>query len=599
MARKYLVSIDLSKNELQNAVIQNLAAAPGTPAKGQVYFDTVLNIFRVYDGTTWQQAEVTFAVPGNSVEGDVAAAGSSTSAARADHVHGREAWGGAAVTQAFGDAAAAGAATTPSRSDHKHGMPADPTGKPLALTGAVTATRYAGGTADIAPTTGTFAIGDFVISQTGKIWVCTAAGTPGTWVQVGVAVSFASPTIALGTAAAAGAAATAVRSDATIVAFDVTAPTTSALGDAAAVGTATVAARRDHVHGREALGGAPTSSAVGDAAAAGAGTTSARVDHVHGREAFGITATASAVGDTQAPGTATTPSRSDHKHAREAFGVVTAQTTMGAASATGVATTIAHSDHTHGTPAMPSADQLAAQAADYSANSHKVTNLLDPTNPQDAATKAYVDARAAGLDVKQSVAAASTANVVIATGTLLVIDGYQTVAGDRILLKNQTTPSENGIYIAGSGAWARATDFNTTANMAPGSFVFVEAGTANASAGFVLQGTGAITPGTTAVNWTQFSGAGEITVLAPIVKTGNQLSAPNVPTKFAVTIGDGATTAITVTHNLNTRDVVVAVYDASTNAVVDCDVVMATVNTLTLTFAVAPATNAYRVVVIG
>lgn len=87
-------------------------------------------------------------------------------------------------TQAFGDAAAGGSATTASKNDHKHAMPADPKGLPLSLTGATQTTRFVGGTASGAPSSGTFAIGDFAVDRTGKIWVCTAAGTPGTWTNV-------------------------------------------------------------------------------------------------------------------------------------------------------------------------------------------------------------------------------------------------------------------------------------------------------------------------------------------------------------------------------------------------------------------------------
>ncbi|MFN2466142.1 MAG: beta strand repeat-containing protein [Candidatus Dormibacteria bacterium] len=142
---------------------------------------------------TWVQAgDPGYATPGNSAVGDVAAAGTATTLPRSDHVHGREAFGGAPGAMAtFGLAGAAGAATTPSRSDHVHSTPVDPTGKSLLLTGAVAATRYVGGIASGAPTTGTFAVGDFVVDQTGKVWVCTVAGTPGTWVS---AAPLASPT---------------------------------------------------------------------------------------------------------------------------------------------------------------------------------------------------------------------------------------------------------------------------------------------------------------------------------------------------------------------------------------------------------------------
>lgn len=118
------------------------------------------------------------------------------------------------------------------------------------LTGATQASRYAGATASGAPVTGTFATGDFVIARDGKVWVCTAGGSPGTWSDVssGAAVGYATPSIALGAAAAAGAATTVIRSDSTIAAFDATNPSTQAFGDAAAVGSAAFAARRDHKH---------------------------------------------------------------------------------------------------------------------------------------------------------------------------------------------------------------------------------------------------------------------------------------------------------------------------------------------------------------
>ncbi len=119
---------------------------------------------------------------------------------------------------------------------------------PAALTGATQAFRIAGATTSGAPVTGTFAVGDLVAARDGHLFMCIAAGSPGTWVDTGGSVSFATPSIALGSSAAAGAASTAIRSDSTIAAFDATAPSTQAFGDAAAVGTAAFAARRDHKH---------------------------------------------------------------------------------------------------------------------------------------------------------------------------------------------------------------------------------------------------------------------------------------------------------------------------------------------------------------
>ncbi len=116
------------------------------------------------------------------------------------------------------------------------------------LTGATAASRYVGATTSGAPVSGTFSVGDFVVARDGHLFVCTTGGSPGTWTDVGTGASFATPSIALGSSAAAGSAGTVIRSDATIAAFDTTAPSTQAMGDAAAVGTAAFAARRDHKH---------------------------------------------------------------------------------------------------------------------------------------------------------------------------------------------------------------------------------------------------------------------------------------------------------------------------------------------------------------
>ncbi len=119
---------------------------------------------------------------------------------------------------------------------------------PAALTGATQAARFAGATTSGAPASGTWAVGDLVAARDGHIFMCISAGTPGTWVDTGGSISYATPSIALGSSAAAGAASTAIRSDSTIAAFDATAPTTQAFGDSAATGSAAVAARRDHKH---------------------------------------------------------------------------------------------------------------------------------------------------------------------------------------------------------------------------------------------------------------------------------------------------------------------------------------------------------------
>lgn len=167
-------------------------------------------------------------------------------------------------------------------------------------------------------------------------------------------------------------------------------------------------------------------------------------------------------------------------------------------------------------------DQLTAPTASVSLNSQKITNLADPTGAQDAATKAYVDATKQGLDVKDSVRAATTGNITL-SGTQTV-DGVSLLAGDRVLVKNQSTASENGIYdVVSGGSWTRSADANVSSEVTSGLFVFVEEGTTNADSGWVLTTDGSITLGSTSLAFVQFSGAGQITAGAGLTKTGNTL----------------------------------------------------------------------------
>jgi len=168
-------------------------------------------------------------------------------------------------------------------------------------------------------------------------------------------------------------------------------------------------------------------------------------------------------------------------------------------------------------------DQMSAPTGNVDINSNKLTNVTDPTSAQDAATKAYVDAVKTGLDVKDSVKVATTANITL-SGTQ-TIDGIAVSADERVLVKNQSTASENGIYDCKSGSWSRSSDFDANSEVTSGAFVFVEQGTASADAGYVLTTDGTITVGTTSLSFTQFSGAGQITAGDGLQKSGNTLSA--------------------------------------------------------------------------
>lgn len=290
--------------------------------------------------------------------------------------------------------------------------------------------------------------------------------------------------------------------------------------------------------------------------------------------------------------------------------------------------------------------------------SQKIVNLADGSAATDAVNLQQLQAYVKGLSWKGAVRAASTTNVTL-TAPGASIDGVTLTNGDRVLLKNQTTASQNGIYqFNGSAATlTRTTDAtnaagspDSTQTLVAGLAVYVTEGTNNADTAWTLTTDGSITVDTTSLTFTQFGGGqtytagngiaintnaisvtaatnGGLTVAAGGVSvllqtnsglalgatglavgagTGITVSGGTVAVdttkvvqKYAASIGDGTTTSIVVTHNLNTRDVTVALFDNSSFAEVETDVVHTSVNTITLNFATAPSTSAYRVVVHG
>ena len=308
-------------------------------------------------------------------------------------------------------------------------------------------------------------------------------------------------------------------------------------------------------------------------------------------------------------------------------------------------------------------NDLTVPTASFSMNSQKIVSLADPVDPQDAATKAYVDAARSGLDVKQSVRVATTENITLSGEQ--TIDGVAVVFPNRVLVKNQSSAAENGIYVVSDSTWSRAEDANSDAEVTSGMFTFVTEGTVNDNSGWVLTTNDTIILGTTELSFVQFSGAGQITAGDGLTKTGNTIDAVGTADRIIVNAdsidiastyvgqtsittlgtiatgtweatdvavahgGTGASDAAgaktnlgfmtrfaagndllvpssgvvtwTVTHSLGTKDVTVQVYDTATDASVEVDVVRTSTTVVTLSWVAAANVdaNSYRVVIVG
>ena len=153
-----------------------------------------------------------------------------------------------------------------------------------------------------------------------------------------------------------------------------------------------------------------------------------------------------------------------------------------------------------------------------------VTVTQDPTAALDLATKQYVDAVAQGLDPKASCVAATTANITLSAPQ--TIDGIALIAGDRCLVKDQSAPAENGIYVVAAAAWTRAADMNAWVEV-PGAFTFIEQGTTQADTGWVCTSNAGGTLGTTPITWVQFAGVGSYTAGTGLTLTGTTFSITN------------------------------------------------------------------------
>ena len=304
------------------------------------------------------------------------------------------------------------------------------------------------------------------------------------------------------------------------------------------------------------------------------------------------------------------------------YGSVPAETAFGLAQADGVATTVARSDHTHGSPVHNAAahstiplNSFAAPTGPIGMAGFTIGSGGTPVGQADAANKGYVDGLINGLAWKGAVRAATTANIAL-SGTQ-TIDGVAVIGADRVLVKNQTNQTENGIYTCAVGAWTRAVDLDAATEF-PSATTFVREGTANADTSWTCTNDSVVI-GTTNVVWVQAGGPGAVVAGTGMTQSGNTLNviggtgivvaADSVavdPSYFntwytrKASLNTSAGTTTTVPHNFNTRNVHVEVYRLSSPwDTVECDVERPDANNVTVRFASAVASGEYTITVFG
>ena len=248
----------------------------------------------------------------------------------------------------------------------------------------------------------------------------------------------------------------------------------------------------------------------------------------------------------------------------------------------------------------------------------KVINVPTPTAAGDAVPKSYVDSAVEGLAWKDSARVATQSNINLASPGA-TIDGITMVSQDRVLVRNQSTQSQNGIYVWNGAATAltRSLDASTFAELEQ-AIITVEEGTDAGTTWRQTQINGVID--TNNVIFSSFAAAApaasETTAGIAEIATQAEVDAGTDDAriitplklatwsgrirKYAASFGDGSATSYVITHNFNTRDVTVVVFpNSGTYDNVEVDVGRTSVNAVTLVFATAPSSNAYRVVVIG
>lgn len=699
MARKFLVSVDLNKNELLNARIQNLGTAPSSPVLGQIYYDTSSNIMYYYNGLSspdgpWMpmsgSTEVIQDVVNSTLEegegidlsyndgtGKITISGEDASTTNKgvasfntddfNVTNGHVEYKDTTVRSVTTDSGA----LTPSSHSFSilggEGIDVTHAGSAITVAGEDASTTNKGvasfADADFTVTNGAVTIKNVnLATQTTGNYIATITGTANEVEVTGSGTEDSAVTIGLPdnvTITTDLTVGSNINLNGSLVFEGATAndyETTLTVADPTADRTITLPNATDTLVGRDTtdtltnksinlsnntLSGtiAQFNTALSDADFA----TLAGTETLTNKTLTSPTVTGLYIGD----GTIVIEGTPD-AHETSITANPTGDRSITIPDASGTFALLENKVH-----------DFAAPTASFSMNNQKIVNLATPTDGGDAVNKAYIDGLSSGLDWKTAVHLLAASNVPLTGTTGLVIDGHDALgsadSGYRILLKGQSTATENGIYVysddGSNYTLSRAADADTNDELL-GAAVFVMEGSVYGTTSWI-QSNHYIT-GFANQNWVQFSGSGTYTAGAGLTLNGTVFSADVTPLsgnpslintggaievktdtsrglsvdanglginagtgltfstgalsfasgygvrKYSTSVGNNSSTSITVTHSLNTRDITVHVYEnSSPYAQVEVDVEHATVDTITVKFATAPTTDQYRVVVVG
>ena len=488
MAKRFLTHLDLSGNQLLNATFEKLAEAPTTGNfEGRMYFNTTDDLIYVHNGTTWTPVGSVTDISGTANEIEVSASIGSVQIGLPDTIN----------ADTTGNAATASALATP---------------RTITLGGDLTGSASFDGSADIT-------INATVDSQSS---VDSLTGTPN---EIEVSASVGAVTLSLPETINANTTGNAATASA------LQTPRTISLGgdlsgSASFDGSASITINADIQANSVALGTDTTGNYVAQV------TASDGISATGTGESASVALTNTDKGSSQnifktittESGSITAASNNASVDITGGLGITTSASGSvltikndGVVSINGTANQISASTDSNtgiATISLPSAVTFPGT----------VTLNADPQNALEAATKQYVDAVAEGLHIHASVEAATTASVDL-NSPPAAIDNVTLVDGMRVLVKNQSSQSENGIYVynSASAILVRASDYNTANEIQAGDFVFVSSGSVYAGTGWV-QENAVTTLGTDPIVWDQFSGAGTYTAGNGLTLTGTVFS---------------------------------------------------------------------------